>query len=210
MATNLNVKNLQGADTGAQLEIQDIWMEATKGDQAVKDSVVAFLARMRSGTACTKNRASMTSRSQAKPWRQKGTGRARSGGASSPIWRGGAVAFGPKPRSYAISINKKVEKLALKRAFTDRVNDGDVIVVDKLELADHKTKTMVALLKALNAGDSVLVLVDDYQDNLDLAARNLPNVLVIKGSAVNTYLMLLFKKIIITPAAMQQLGARLV
>ena len=70
MATNLNVKNLQGADTGAQLEIQDIWMEATKGDQAVKDSVVAFLARMRSGTACTKNRASMTSRSQAKPWRQ--------------------------------------------------------------------------------------------------------------------------------------------
>ena len=81
--------------------------------------------------------------------------------------------------------------------------------MDKLELADHKTKTMVALLKALNAGDSVLVLVDEYQDNLDLAARNLPNVLVIKGSAVNTYLMMLFKKIIITPAAMQQLGARL-
>ena len=128
----------------------------------------------------------------------------------SPVWRGGAVAFGPKPRSYAVSVNKKVEKLALKRAFTDRVNDGDVIAVDSLELENNKTKTMLAVLKALNAGDSVLVLVDEYQDNLDLAARNLPNVLVIKGSAVNTYLMMLFKKVIVTPAAVQQLAARLV
>ena len=210
MAINLNIKNMQGADTGATLEIQDLWLEDTKGEQAVKDSVVAFLARMRSGTACTKNRATMTSRSQAKPWRQKGTGRARSGGASSPVWRGGAVAFGPKPRSFAVSINKKVEKLALKRAFTDRVKEGDVIALEKLEFADHKTKNMTALLKALDAGQSALVLVDDYQDNVDLAARNLPNVLVIKGSAVNTYLMLLFKKVIVTPAAMEQLGARLV
>ena len=210
MAINLNIKNMQGADTGATLEIQDLWLEDTKGEQAVKDSVVAFLARMRSGTACTKNRATMTSRSQAKPWRQKGTGRALSGGASSPVWRGCAVAFGPKPRSFAVSINKKVEKLALKRAFTDRVKEGDVIALEKLEFADHKTKNMTALLKALDAGQSALVLVDDYQDNVDLAARNLPNVLVIKGSAVNTYLMLLFKKVIVTPAAMEQLGARLV
>ena len=209
MATNLNIKNLQGADTGAQLEIQDAWLEETKGEQAVKDSVVAFLARMRSGTACTKNRASMSSRSQAKPWRQKGTGRARSGGASSPVWRGGAVAFGPKPRSYAVSINKKVEKLALKRAFSDRVKDGDVIAVDSLELDNNKTKTMVAVLKALNAGDNALVLVDEYTENVDLAARNLPNVLVLKATSVNPYLLLLFKKIIITTAGLKDLGVRL-
>lgn len=205
----VNVKNVQGADTGVQAQIQDSWLERAKGEQAVKDSVVAFLARMRSGTACAKNRAAMSSRTQAKPWRQKGTSRARSGGASSPIWTGGAVAFGPVPRDYSKVVNKKVEKLALRRAFTDRLDENDVIVVDKIEFATPKTKEMTAFLKQIEAGDHALVLVDEYSDNLDLAARNLPNVLVLKASSVNTYLMLLFKKIVITAAGLEALGARL-
>lgn len=209
MPTNLNIKNLQGADTGSQIEIQDAWMESVKGEQAVKDSVVAFLAAHRSGTACTKNRAAMSSRSQAKPYRQKGTGRARSGGASSPIWTGGAVAFGPTPRSYAKSVNKKVEKLALKRAFTDRLNEGDVICIDDIQFDTPKTKEMTGLLKRLDCTDSTLVLVEDYTDNVDLAARNLQDVLVLKASSVNPYLMLLFKKIVITTKGLEKLGARL-
>ncbi len=205
----VNVKNVQGADTGVQAQIQDSWLERTKGEQAVKDSVVAFLAKMRSGTACAKNRAAMSSRTQAKPWRQKGTGRARSGGASSPIWTGGAVAFGPVPRDYSKDVNKKVEKLALRRAFTDRLDENAVIVVDKIDFATPKTKEMTAFLKQVEAGDNALVLVDEYTDNVDLASRNLPNVLVLKASSVNTYLMLLFKKIVITAAGLEALGARL-
>ncbi len=209
MPTNVNVMNLQGTDSGSQVQIEDTWLEREKGAQAVKDSVVAFLARLRSGTACTKNRARMSSRSQAKPWRQKGTGRARAGGASSPVWRGGAVAFGPLPRDYSIRINRKVEKLALRRAFTDRLDEGSVIFVDDIAFDTPKTKEMTAFLKRLNAGEHALVLVDDYTENVDLAARNLPDVLVLKASSVNTYLMLLFKKIIITKAALEQLGKRL-
>jgi len=209
MPTNANILNLQGADTGAQVQINDCWLEREKGAQAVKDSVVAFMARMRSGTACAKNRAAMSSRTQAKPWRQKGTGRARSGGASSPVWRGGAVAFGPVPRDYSKYVNKKVEKLALRRAFTDRLDEGSVIFVDDIAFETPKTKEMTGMLKRLNAGEHALVLVDEYTDNVDLASRNLPNVLVLKATAVNTYLLLLFKKIIITKAALEQFGKRL-
>lgn len=207
--SNLNILNQQGADTGAPAAIEESWLVRDKGEQAVKDAVVAFLAAQRSGTACTKNRSTLSSRSQAKPWRQKGNGRARSGGKSSPIWRGGAVAFGPMPRDYSISINKKVLKLALRRAFTDRLDEGNVIVVDSLAFNTPKTKEMNAFLKAVNAGDDALVLVDEYTENVDLAARNLQKVLVLKASSVNTYLMLLFKKIVITKAGLEQLAKRL-
>ena len=207
--SNLNILNQQGADTGATAVIEESWLVSDKGEQAVKDAVVAFLAAQRSGTACTKNRANLSSRSQAKPWRQKGNGRARSGGKSSPIWRGGAVAFGPVPRDYSKSINKKVLQLALRRAFTDRLAEGDVIVVDSLAFDTPKTKEMTAFLKSINAGNDALVLVDEYTDNVDLAARNLQQVLVLKATSVNTYLMLLFKKIVITKAALAKLGERL-
>lgn len=207
--SSLNILNQQGVDTGAPALIEESWLVREKGEQAVKDAVVAFLAAQRSGTACTKNRANLSSRSQAKPWRQKGTGRARSGGKSSPIWRGGAVAFGPVPRDYSKSVNKKVLKLALQRAFTDRLDDGDVIVVDDLKFNTPKTKEMTAFLKAVNAGEDALVLVDDYTENVDLAARNLQQVLVLKATSVNTYLLLLFKKIVITKAGLEKLGQRL-
>ena len=207
MATTLAIKGAAGDDVST-IEIQDEWLERAKGEQAVKDSVVAYMAGLRSGTASTKTRGKVSG-GGAKPWRQKGTGRARAGNAGSPVWVGGGVAFGPHPRNYEKRVNKKVERLALKRSFTDRVNAGDVIVVEKLQLDSPKTKGMVAFLDKIQAGQNTLVLVDEYDENLDLASRNLPNVLVLKASSVNTYLMLLFKKIVMTDASLRQLGERL-
>jgi len=207
MATTLPVKTMTGAD-GATVDIQESWLERIKGEQAVKDSVVAFLARMRSGTAATKTRG-LVSGGGSKPWRQKGTGRARTGSSRSPVWRGGGTVFGPQPRSYEKKVNMKVEKLALRRAFTDRIDEGEVILVDELSFATPKTKEMTKFLAAVGAGDNVLVIVDDYSENVELAVRNLPKVLLLPASAVNTYWMLLFKKVVITKAAMETLGQRL-
>lgn len=209
MPINLNVKNAQGVETGAVAEIQDSWMESVKGEQAVKDCVVAFMAALRSGTACTKNRASMSSRTQAKPYRQKGTGRARAGGASSPIWTGGAVAFGPVPRDYAKNVNKKVQKLALKRAFTDRLNEGAVVCVEDFDFATPKTKEMTGFMKHMGCGRNALVLVSDYTDNVELASRNLRNCLVLKASSVNPYMLLYYSKIVITVKGLEALSKRL-
>jgi large subunit ribosomal protein L4 len=193
---------------GATVDIQESWLERIKGEQAVKDSVVAFLARMRSGTAATKTRG-LVSGGGSKPWRQKGTGRARAGSSRSPVWRGGGTVFGPQPRSYEKKVNMKVEKLALRRAFTDRIDEGEVILVDELSFATPKTKEMTKFLAAVGAGDNVLVIVDDYSENVELAVRNLPKVLLVPASAVNTYWMLLFKKVVITNAGLEALGQRL-
>jgi len=207
MATTLPVKTMTGAD-GATVDIQESWLERIKGEQAVKDSVVAFLARMRSGTAATKTRG-LVSGGGSKPWRQKGTGRARAGSSRSPVWRGGGTVFGPQPRSYEKKVNMKVEKLALRRAFTDRIDEGEVILVDELSFATPKTKEMTKFLAAVGAGDNVLIIVDDYSENVELAVRNLPKVLLVPASAVNTYWMLLFKKVVITSAGLEALGQRL-
>lgn len=207
MATTLPVKTMTGAD-GATVDIQESWLERIKGEQAVKDSVVAFLARMRSGSAATKTRG-LVSGGGSKPWRQKGTGRARAGSSRSPVWRGGGTVFGPQPRSYEKKVNMKVEKLALRRAFTDRLDEGEVILVDELSFATPKTKEMTKFLAAVGAGDNVLIIVDDYSENVELAVRNLPKVLLVPASAVNTYWMLLFKKVVITNAGLEALGQRL-
>lgn len=206
-AITLPVKGMDGAANGSR-DMDEGWLERAKGEQAVKDSVVAFLARLRSGSASTKTRGTVA-RSGAKPWRQKGTGRARAGSAGSPVWVGGGVAFGPHPRSYAVRVNRKVEKLALRRSFTERLLADDVILVQDIDLAEAKTKQVLSFLNTVQAGENVLILVDDYTENLYLAARNLPNVLVLKAASVNTYLMLLFKKIVITNAGLDCLAQRL-
>lgn len=206
MAT-LPVKNMQGADNGA-FEVDESWLVREKGSQAVKDSVVAFLAGCRAGTASTKTRGNVSG-GGSKPWRQKGTGRARSGSSRSPVWRGGGIVFGPLPRSYAQKINNKVEKLALKRSFTDRVDANEVIVVDELVMDTPKTKAMVSFLNTIGAGDNVLIIVDEYTDNVLLSMRNLPKVNIFRAASVNTYWMLRYKKIVITKAGLEALGTRL-
>src|SRR2546423_4327514 len=137
----LTVKNLQGQDQG-ELEVKFAMIENGKGSQAVHDSVVAYRANQRMGTACTKTAGEVAGTNK-KPWRQKGTGRARAGSFQSPLWRGGGVVFGPRPRDFGKKVGRKTKQLALRKALTERLNAGDVLVVGELKLASPKTKALV-------------------------------------------------------------------
>ncbi|OGV72281.1 MAG: 50S ribosomal protein L4 [Lentisphaerae bacterium RIFOXYB12_FULL_65_16] len=207
MSTTLPIFDKSGSQIGG-LDLSPAWLEREKGDQAVHDSVVACLAGMRAGTASTKTRGKVRG-GGAKPWRQKGTGRARAGSNRSPVWRGGGIIFGPIPRSFAKHVNRKVEKLAMRRVFTERLDENAVIVVDDVVLDTPKTKGLTALLKTLGAGVDALVLVDKVEDNVRLAAQNLPSVRLMTAVTVNPYWMLLYKKIVVTRAALEVLGGRI-
>jgi len=207
MATTLPVVDTQGG-AAASVDVNDAWLEREKGAQAVKDSVVAYLAGQRSGSASTKNKAAVSG-SSAKPWRQRGTGRARAGTRKSPLWRGGGIVFGPLPRSYAKHVNRKVQRLALRRAFTGRLDAGDVIVVSDVAVSEPKTRKMVEFLSGIGAGQDALVLVDDLSPSVATAARNLPCVHVMKASSVNAYLILQFRKIVFSRAGLEAFGKRL-
>jgi large subunit ribosomal protein L4 len=153
---------------------------------------------MRAGTASTKTRGEVSG-GGAKPFRQKGTGRARAGSSRSPIWLGGGVIFGPKPRSYAKKVNKKIMALALRRAFTERVIDGDIVVVDKFDLPDHKTKSAKAILDALKVMErTVLLSMPEYDETAVCATGNLAGVVLRKAQSMNVYEMLRFHKVVFT------------
>src|SRR5271168_4765144 len=132
----LKIQDIKGNSQG-ELEVKFPVIENGKGTQAVHDTVVAYNAAQRSGTACTKNVGEVAGTNK-KPWRQKGTGRARAGSFASPLWRGGGVVFGPKPRDYTINVPKKVKALAFRKALSERLLAGDIVVVDELKLANHK------------------------------------------------------------------------
>lgn len=207
MAMTIPIVGGDGTEAGA-VEINDAWIEQEKGEQAVHDSVVAFLARIRAGTAAAKTRSQVAGSSK-KPYRQKGTGRARAGTQKSPLWRGGGVTFGPIPRSFAKQVNRKVERLALRRALYERLDAGDVIAVDDIALAEPKTRLAAAFLKSVGAGEDVLVIVDEVTPQLERAMRNLSGALLLPASSVNTYWMLLFPKVVATRAGLEALGQRL-
>jgi len=179
-----------------------------RGSQALHDHVVALRAGRRSGSANAKTRGEVAG-SNAKPWRQKGTGRARAGEKRSPIWRGGGVVFGPRPRDYSKKVNKKVTKLALRKAFSERVNGGDVLVVDSFAVADPKTKTFLALLASLTPETQTLVIADDFDDNTYLAARNVATALLLRAGETSTEHLLQFRKIVVTNGALTQLAQRM-
>jgi large subunit ribosomal protein L4 len=205
--TTLPIKNLAGAEAGV-FELDDAALERQKGKQAVHDTVVAYLAAQRAGTACTKTRGEVRG-GGAKPWPQKGTGRARAGSSRSPLWRGGGITFGPRPRSYRKKINQKVRQLALRRALAERVDAGEVIVVDQLELAAAKTKALRQILATLGAGDNALIVVDRLTPNLRLSVRNLPAVQAMDAASVHTYQLLLHRRVVATRAGLEALAARL-
>src|SRR5499426_1893420 len=143
----LAVKDIKGQSQG-ELEVKFALIEDGKGTQAVHDTVVAYQAAQRMGTACTKTVGEVAGTNK-KPWRQKGTGRARAGSFQSPLWRGGGVVFGPKPRDFAKKVSRKTRQLALRKALTERLNAGDVIVLDDLKLEAPKTKEFIGVLNAL-------------------------------------------------------------
>ena len=182
-------------------------IEDDRGHQAVHDVVTALRANRRSGTACAKTRAEVAG-SGAKPWRQKGTGRARSGEVRSPIWRGGGVVFGPRPRSYAKNVNKRTRQLAFGKAMTERIQAGDVVSIDGFAVADGKTKSFVGQLAAIGSGRKTLLVSDSFDENTYLAARNVQNALLMTAAEVNTEHLLHFDKIILTAGSLESLAKR--
>src|SRR5687768_12308669 len=143
----LSVKDIKGNQKG-ELELNITLVEGGRGTQAVHDTVVAYRAAQRMGTACTKTMGDVHGTGK-KPWRQKGTGRARAGSFASPLWRGGGVVFGPKPRSFRKKVSRKTKQLALRKALTERLNAGDVVVEDDFKLAAPKTTGFIDVLKKL-------------------------------------------------------------
>jgi large subunit ribosomal protein L4 len=204
----LTVKNMEGSDAG-ELEVQFALIANGRGTQAVHDAVVAYHAAQRSGTACTKTMGEVAG-SGKKPWRQKGTGRARAGSFASPLWRGGGVVFGPKPRDYELKVSKRTRQLALRKALSERLHAGDVIVVENLEVTSAKTKEFVKVLTAMQLTGSVLVIAANPSDNLRLSARNVPTAEVVTGAELNTYQVLRFDKLLFTRDGFAQLEKRLV
>src|SRR5213076_2312055 len=170
----LTVRDIAGKDQG-ELEVKFPLIEDGKGTQAVHDAVVAYQAAQRMGTACTKNVGEVAGTNK-KPWRQKGTGRARAGSFQSPLWRGGGVVFGPKPRDFGKKVGRKTKQLALRKALSERLRAGDVLLVEDLKLDSPKTKGVVGVLSALELNGTALIVSQATDKNLTLASRNIPNI----------------------------------
>ena len=202
-----SVRNIQGQIQG-ELEVRFPVIENQRGTQAVHDVVTAYRAAQRMGTACTKTMGEVAGTGK-KPWRQKGTGRARAGSFQSPLWRGGGVVFGPKPRDFSKRVSRSTRQLALRKALSERLKAGDVIVLDDLKLASAKTKEFVEVLAALQVDGSALVVASALDPNLRLASRNVPQVELTTSEQLNTYQVLRYDKLIFTRSAFEQVEQRL-
>jgi large subunit ribosomal protein L4 len=180
-----------------------------KGRQAVHDVVIALRANRRRGTASTKTKADVNL-SGAKPWRQKGTGRARAGYKSSPVWVGGGVAFGPHPRDYSKKVPKKVKALAFRKALSERILAGDVLLVEAFDVKEPKTKQFLALVDETGAkARKTLIVGAAFDEKTYLAARNVKETLLARAAEVNTEQLLAFDKVILTKDALTTLSERL-
>jgi len=203
----LTIKDTKGKDQG-ELEVKFPLIEDGKGTQAVHDAVVAYQAAQRMGTACTKNVGEVAGTNK-KPWRQKGTGRARAGSFQSPLWRGGGVVFGPKPRDFTKKISRNTRQLALRKALSERLRAGDVVVVDDLKLDSPKTKEFLSVLSALDLKGSTLIVGQGNNKNLTLASRNVSSVSLATSESISTYDVLRPNKLVFTRGAFEQVEARL-
>src|SRR6266853_832224 len=181
----LTIKDSQGKNQG-ELEVKFSLIEHGKGTQAVHDTIVAYNAAQRMGTACTKTMGEVNGTNK-KPWRQKGTGRARAGSFASPLWRGGGVVFGPKPRDFSKKVSRKTRQLALRKALSERLRAGDVVVIDELKLESPKTKDFLSLLSALDLKGTTLIVGQAPDKNLALASRNIRSVALTTSDLLNTY-----------------------
>ncbi len=205
--SKLTVFDTTGAPVG-ELELSDTLLTTVRGEPAVHDVVVAYMAAQRAGSADTKRKGEVAG-SNKKPWRQKGTGQARAGHRQSPVWRGGGVAFGPHPRSYAVKVNRKVTQLALRRAVGERVADGGLKVVESLALREPKTREFLALITALGVQAPALILVDKIADDVRRASRNVPGVALMNAKDVHVYHFVRFPTVVATRAAVAVLEQRL-
>ena len=182
------------------VELSDAVFGITPNEKVMHAAVVNFLANQRQGTQSTKTRSEVSGGGR-KPWRQKGTGRARQGSTRSPQWTHGGVALGPKPRDYSYSLNKKVKRLALKSALSAKAASGDILVVDGLKLDEIKTRTMRDFLNAIEAGKSV-VITPEVDQVVVKSARNIPGVVTTTAKVLSVYDIVNAKRLVVDKAAL--------
>jgi large subunit ribosomal protein L4 len=199
----VNIKN----EKVGEADLNDALFGVEVKPYTLHDIVRMQLAKRRAGNACTKTRAEVRG-SNAKPWRQKGTGRARSGSRQSPIWRGGGTTFGPKPRDYSFKLTKKVRKLGIKMALSSRLAEERLTVLDAFQLDEIKTKNFVNVMKTLDI-DNALIVIPEHDEKLVKSSHNVPGFKVMQTAGVNVYDILLHKKIILLQPCLGQLEERL-
>ncbi|RMC47603.1 50S ribosomal protein L4 [Lactobacillus sp. ESL0228] len=198
---NLKVIDQKGKDAG-EVALNDNIFGITPNESVVFDAIIRQRAGKRQGTSKVKNRSAVRGGGK-KPWKQKGTGRARQGSIRSPQWRGGGVVFGPTPRSYAYSMPRKQRRLAIKSVLSQKLLDNDLIVLDQLTMSAPKTKEFKAMLDSLNVEGKVLVVSEDR--NVQFSAKNLPNVKVITINGLNVEDVVNYNKLILTKDAVEKI-----
>ena len=199
----LQVVNVKGEKVSEIKVNKEIW-EIEPNDAVLYDALRLARNNFRQGTADTKTRSEVSGGGR-KPWRQKGTGRARQGSTRAPHWIKGGIVFGPHPRSYSIKMNRKERRLALKSALAYKAIESKLVVVDAINVESAKTKDMKAILKDLNISNKVLIVVDELNENLILSSRNLSNVLLLSVDEINTYDVVYADTMVITENALKQL-----
>lgn len=199
----IEVLNING-EAASKIELNENIWGITPNDAVLYDALRLARNNQRQGTADTKTRSEVSGGGK-KPWRQKGTGRARQGSTRAPHWPGGGIVFGPHPRSYAIKMNRKERRLALKSALAYKALESNLIVVDSFNIETSKTKDAKATLANFKTGKKVLIVVDELNDNLILSTRNLNNVLLLTVNEINTYDVVLADTMIITENSLKQL-----
>ena len=198
-----NVYDMSGKLVG-EIELSEAVFGITPNESVVHDAVKNHLANKRQGTQSALTRAEVSGGGR-KPWRQKGTGRARQGSTRAPQWTHGGIALGPKPRSYRFVLNKKVRRLAMKSAFSSKVASGDMLVLDSLSMEEIKTKTVATLLKALEADRKVLLVLPEKDETVIKSARNIPGVKTALVNTLNVYDILNYDKFIVVKDAVAKL-----
>lgn len=200
----LTVFDQKGTEVG-NVDLPDSVYGIEPNEHVLYQAVVMQQASQRQGTHAVKNRSAVRGGGR-KPWRQKGTGRARQGSIRSPQWVGGGTVFGPTPRSYAYKLPKKVRKLAIRSALSDKVGNSDLIVLDDLKLDAPKTKEFVTVLKNLSVSDKALFVTNEADSAVVLSARNIPGVKVLSSEEVNVLDVVAHNKLIVTKEAAEKLG----
>ncbi|MBQ8551566.1 MAG: 50S ribosomal protein L4 [Clostridia bacterium] len=200
---NMKVMDMAGKEVG-EISLSDAVFGAEVNSAVLHIAVKSYLANQRQGTQSTKTRSEVSGGGK-KPWKQKGTGHARQGSTRSPQWTHGGIALGPKPRSYRFEINKKVKRIALQSAFSSKVADGDMIVVDSIATAEYKTKTMVNMLKALGSEKKALVVLAENDAMTVKSMANIPGVKTALVNTLNVYDVLNCDKFIVAKAAAEKM-----
>ena len=198
----INTKN----ETVGQVDLNDAVFNLEVKEYILHDVVRMQRAARRAGNACTKTRVEVSG-GGSKPWRQKGTGRARAGSRTSPLWRGGGVVVGPKPRDYSFKLNKKVKQQAVAMAMSARLQEENLIVLDDFPMENVKTKDFVSVMKALNV-ENGLIVIDGDADNLKLSSRNVVGFKVLPSEGLNVYDILLHKKLVLVKPVIESLEKR--